>query len=51
VSALLTSVTDPETLPEVDGVKTALNVAVFPAATVNGALNLSAEGSSCDGGL
>ena len=37
--ALLTSATDPDTLPEVDGVKTALNVAVFPAATVNGALN------------
>jgi hypothetical protein len=39
VGALLASVTDPETPPDVDGVKTALNVAVFPAATVSGALN------------
>jgi hypothetical protein len=39
VGALLASVTDPETPPDVDGVKTALNVAVFPAATVRGALN------------
>ena len=39
LGALLTSATDPDTPPEVDGVKTALNVAVFPAATVNGALN------------
>ena len=39
VGALLTSVTDPETPPEVDGVKTVLNVAVFPGATVSGALN------------
>ncbi len=39
LGALLTSVTDPETPPEVDGVKTVLNVAVFPAATVSGALN------------
>ncbi len=38
VGALLTSVTDPETPPEADGVKTVLNVAVFPAATVSGAL-------------
>jgi hypothetical protein len=39
VGALLASVTDPETPPGVDGVKTTLNVAVFPAETVNGALN------------
>jgi hypothetical protein len=38
VGALLTSVTEPETPPEVDGVKTVLNVAVLPAATVSGAL-------------
>jgi hypothetical protein len=36
---LLASVTDPEALPEEEGVKTALNVALFPAAMVNGALN------------
>ncbi len=39
LSALLTSVIDPETPPDDDGVKLALNVALFPAAIVNGALN------------
>jgi len=39
LGALLTSATDPDTPPELDGVKTTLNVAVFPPATVNGALN------------
>jgi hypothetical protein len=39
LGALLTSVTDPETPPDDDGVKAALNVAFFPAATVKGALN------------
>lgn len=36
--ALLTSVTDPDTLPADDGVKIALNVALFPAAIVIGAV-------------
>ena len=39
MGALLTSVTDPETPPDDDGVKAALNVALFPAAIVSGALN------------
>jgi hypothetical protein len=39
VGALLTSVTDPDALPADDGVKTALNVALFPAAIVMGAFN------------
>ena len=39
LGALLTSVTDPETPPDDDGAKAALNVALFPAAIVNGALN------------
>lgn len=39
LAALLTSVTDPDSLPEDDGLKTALNVALFPAAMVNGAFS------------
>jgi hypothetical protein len=38
LGALLTSVTDPDTLPGDDGVKIALNVALFPAAIVIGAV-------------
>src|SRR5580693_8404526 len=38
LGALLTSVTDPDPLPADDGVKPALNVALFPAAIVIGAV-------------
>ena len=38
-AALLASVTDPDALPEDDGLKTALNVALFPAAIANGAFS------------
>jgi hypothetical protein len=39
LGALLISATDPDALPADDGVKTALNVVLFPAAIVNGAFN------------
>jgi hypothetical protein len=39
LGALLTSVSDPDALPADDGVKTPLNVALFPAAIVKGAFN------------
>jgi hypothetical protein len=39
LGALLISVSDPDALPADDGVKTPLNVALFPAAIVKGAFN------------
>jgi hypothetical protein len=53
LAALLTSVTDPDALPEDDGLKTALNVALFPAAIANGAfspdvLKLAPVAAACE---
>ena len=39
LGALLTSVSDPDALPADNGLKTPLNVALFPAAMVKGAFN------------